>query len=108
MFPNRVCFGDTHLHTSYSTDAVNNQEIQIMRLIKLLPILILSLTGAMAMAKDNDKNKFDDVNCSTLDSDKLRKECRQRKYGSNDGKKVDCSKLDNDKLRRECKQEKWN
>jgi len=38
----------------------------------------------------------------------LRKECRQRKYGSNDGKKVDCGKLDNDKLRSECRQEKWN
>ena len=79
-----------------------------MRLIKLLPIVILCLTGSMAMAKDNDKNKFDDVNCGTLDNDKVRKECRQRKYGSNDGKKVDCSKLDNDKLRKECKQEKWD
>jgi hypothetical protein len=78
-----------------------------MRLMKLLPIVILSLASTMAAAKDN-KNKFDDVNCSNLDGDKLRKECRQRKYGSNDGKKVDCGKLDNDKLRRECRQEKWD
>jgi len=79
-----------------------------MRLMKLLPILILSLASTMAVAMDNNKNKFDDVNCGNLDGDKLRKECRQRKYGSNDGKKVDCGKLDNDKLRRECKQEKWD
>ena len=78
-----------------------------MRLMKLLPIVILSLASSMAVAKDKD-NKFDDVNCSNLDNDKLRKECRQRKYGSNDGKKVDCSKLNNDKLRSECRQEKWN
>jgi hypothetical protein len=79
-----------------------------MRLMKLLPIVILSLASSMAIAKDNDKNKFDDVNCSTLDNDKLRKECRERKYGSKDGKQVDCSKLDNDKRRNECRQEKWN
>jgi hypothetical protein len=83
-------------------------EMKIMHLMKLLPIVILSLASSMAMAKDKDNNKFDDVNCSNLDSDKLRKECRQRKYGSNDGKKVDCSKLNNDKLRSECRQEKWN
>ena len=79
-----------------------------MHLMKLLPIVILSLASSMAVANDSNKNKFDDVNCSNLDNDKLRKECRQRKYGSNDGKKVDCSKLDNDKLRSECRQEKWN
>jgi hypothetical protein len=84
------------------------KEMRIMRLMKLLPIVILSLAGSMAMAKDNNKNKFDDVNCSNLDGDKLRKECRQRKYGSSDGKKVDCGKLDNDKLRHECRQEKWD
>ena len=78
-----------------------------MRLTKLLPIVILSLASTMAMAKDND-NKYDGVNCSKLDNDKLRNECRQRKYGSSDGKKVDCGKLDNDKLRKECRQEKWN
>ena len=64
-----------------------------MRLMKLLPIVILSLASTMAIAKDNDK---------------LRKECRERKYGSNNGKKVDCGKLDNDKLRKECRQEKWD
>jgi hypothetical protein len=79
-----------------------------MHMTKLLPIVILSLASSMAVAKDKDNNKFDDVNCSNLDNDKLRKECRQRKYGSNDGKKVDCSKLNNDKLRSECRQEKWN
>jgi hypothetical protein len=78
-----------------------------MRLMKLLPIVILSLAGTMAMAKDKD-NKFDGVNCSKLDGDKVRNECRQRKYGSNNGKKVDCGKLDNDKLRSECRQEKWD
>jgi hypothetical protein len=91
--------GQWHALTHY-------KEFKVMRLMKLLPILILSLAGSMAMAKDKDK--FDDVNCSNLDSDKLRKECRQRKYGSNDGKKVDCSKLNSDKLRSECRQEKWN
>jgi hypothetical protein len=89
----------------------NNLEFQIMRLTKLLPIVILSLASSMAMAKDNNNknnNNFDSVNCSTLDNDKLRKECRERKYGSKDGKKVDCGKLDNDKLRKECRQEKWD
>ena len=85
-----------------------HKEMKVMHLMKLLPIVILSLAGSMAVANDNNKNKFDDVNCSNLDNDKLRKECRQRKYGSNDGKKVDCSKLNNDKLRSECRQEKWN
>ena len=79
-----------------------------MRLMKLLPIVILSLASTMAVAKDNDKNKGDPVNCSNFDNDKLRKECRERKYGSNNGKKVDCGKLDNDKLRKECRQEKWD
>jgi hypothetical protein len=83
------------------------KEIQIMRLMKLLPIVILSLASTMAIAKDNNNNK-DEVNCGNLNNDKLRKECRQRKYGSNDGKKVDCGKLDNDKLRKECRQEKWD
>jgi hypothetical protein len=59
---------------------LNNKEFQIMRLMNLLPIVILSLVGSMAVAKDNEKNKFDDVNCSTLDNDKLRKECRQEKW----------------------------
>jgi hypothetical protein len=80
------------------------KETNVMRLMKLLPIVILSLASSLTVAKD----KFDDVNCSNLDNDKLRKECRQRKYGSNDGKKVDCSKLNNDKLRKECRQEKWD
>jgi len=66
-----------------------------MRLMKLLPIVILSLASTMAVAKDKDNNN-------------LRNECRQRKYGSNNGKKVDCGKLDNDKLRKECRQEKWD
>ncbi len=79
-----------------------------MRLMRLLPIVILSLASTMAIAKDNDKNKGDEVNCSNLNNDKLRHECRQRKYGSNNGKKVDCGKLDNDKLRKECRQEKWD
>jgi hypothetical protein len=82
------------------------KETNVMRLMKLLPIAILSLASSLAVAKDKDK--FDDVNCGNLDNDKLRKECRQRKYGSNDGKKVDCSKLNNDKLRKECRQEKWD
>jgi hypothetical protein len=77
-----------------------------MRLMKLLPIVILSLASTMAVAKD--KNKGDEVNCSNLENDKLRKECRDRKYGSNNGKKVDCGKLDNDKLRKECREEKWD
>ena len=84
------------------------KDMKIMHLMKLLPIVILSLASSMAVANDSNKNKFDDVNCSNLDNDKLRKECRQRKYGSNDGKKVDCSKLNNDKLRSECRQEYWN
>ena len=83
------------------------KEFYIMRLMKLLPIVILCLASSMAVAKD-DKNKFDGVNCGKLDNDKVRKECRQQKYGSNDGKKVDCSKLDNDKRRSECREEKWN
>ena len=78
-----------------------------MRLMKLLPIVILCLTSTMAMAKDKD-NKYDGVNCGNLDNNNLRNECRQRKYGSNNGKKVDCGKLDNDKLRRECREEKWD
>jgi hypothetical protein len=87
---------------------------QIMRLMKLLPVVILGLACSMSMAKDNDKNnnnnnnRFDNVNCSSLDKDNLRRECREHKYGTNDGKKVDCSKLDNDKRRAECRQEKWN
>ena len=36
----------------------------------------------------------------------MHKACGEHKYGGSKG--VDCSKLDNDKLRRECKQEKWN
>lgn len=80
-----------------------------MRLMKLLPIVILSLSSTMVIAKDNNnKNKGDEVNCGNLNNDTLRKECRQRKYGSNNGKKVDCGKLDNDKLRRECREEKWD
>lgn len=47
-----------------------------MRLMRLLPIVILSLAGSMAMAKD----KFDDVNCGNLDNDKRRKECREDKW----------------------------
>lgn len=84
------------------------KEFHIMRLMKLLPIVILSLASSMAMAKNDDKNKYDGVNCGKLDNDKARNECRQRKYGSKDGKKVDCSKLDNDKRRSECREEKWN
>jgi hypothetical protein len=84
------------------------KEFHIMRLMKFLPIVILCLASSMAMAKNDDKNKYDGVNCGKLDNDKARKECRERKYGSNDGKKVDCSKLDNDKRRSECREEKWN
>ena len=79
-----------------------------MRVMKFLPIVVLSLATTMAVAKDKGNDKLDDVNCGNLNNDKARSECRQRKYGSNNGKKVHCSKLENDKLRRECKQEKWN
>lgn len=80
-----------------------------MRFMQLLPIVLLSAASTLALANNNNKNnKLDDVNCGNLANDSLRKECRQRKYGSKDGKKVDCSKLDNDKLRRECRQEKWD
>jgi hypothetical protein len=55
------------------------EEIATMRLMKLLPIVILSLAGTMAVAKDKD-NKYDDVNCSKLDNNNLRKECREEKW----------------------------
>jgi hypothetical protein len=63
--------------------------------MKVLPIVLLSLASAFAMADDNNKN------CSGLDNDRARQECREHKYGS-----VDCSKLDGDQARRECREYK--
>jgi hypothetical protein len=91
-----------------------------MRIMKLLPIMILTFATSLATAKDKDcgdidndrarqecrQQKSNDVDCSKLDSDNARKECRERKYGSSGH--VDCSKLNNDQLRRECRQEKWD
>jgi len=55
------------------------EEIATMRLMKLQPIVILSLDGTVAVAKDKD-NKYDGVNCSKLDNNNLRKECREEKW----------------------------
>jgi hypothetical protein len=90
-----------------------------MRLMKLLPIVILTFATSFAVADkdcsdiDNDRARQEcrehnskDVDCSKLGSDNAREECRERKYGSKG--KVDCSKLNNDQLRRECRQEKWD
>jgi hypothetical protein len=95
-------------------------EIEIMRLIKAVPIAILSFACSFAFAKDKDcsdidndrarqeclQHKSDDVNCNNLNSDNARKQCREAKYGSSGH--VDCSKFDSDKLRRECREEKWD
>jgi hypothetical protein len=91
-----------------------------MRIVKLLPIAILTFATSFATAKDKDCSDIDndrarqecreqnskDVDCSKLGSDDARKECRERKYGSSG--KVDCSKLNSDQLRRECRKEKWD
>jgi hypothetical protein len=91
-----------------------------MRLMNVLPIVILSIASSFAIAKDKDcsdidndrarqecrQHEYDGVNCSNLNSDNARRRCREAKYGSSGH--VDCSKLDNDNLRRECREEKWD
>lgn len=88
-----------------------------MRIMKLLPIVILSFAASSATADDKDcsdidndrarqecrQHNSDDVDCSKLNSDDARNECRERKYGGSGN--VDCSKLDNEQLRRECRRE---
>ncbi len=54
-----------------------------MRIMKLLPIAILTFAASLATADDKD--------CSDIDNDRARQECRQHK--SDD---VDCSKLNSD------------
>ena len=51
--------------------------------------------------------KADDVDCSKLDNDAARKQCREAKLKhKNDKPNVDCSKLKDDDARKKCREAK--
>ena len=64
-----------------------------MRIMKVLPIVILTFATSFAAA---------DKDCSDIDNDRARQECREH-----NSKDVDCSKLGSDNAREECRERKY-
>ncbi len=82
-----------------------------MSKMRLLLVAFVMMTGSNIAFADSDKHDGGNnqgIDCSKLDNDKARRECRERKVEKkiDNDEGVDCSTLDNDKARRECRERK--
>jgi hypothetical protein len=85
--------------------------LQVAMLLLAAPVLAKAAPGRVANEDagqaTNVYAKADDVDCSKLDNDNARKQCREAKLkNNNDTANVDCSKLDSDKARKQCREAK--
>ncbi len=85
--------------------------LQVAMLLLAAPVLAKAAPGRVANEDagqaTNVYAKADDVDCSKLDNDKARKQCREAKAKQNDNNvNVDCSKLNDDDARKKCREAK--
>jgi hypothetical protein len=81
--------------------------LQVAMLLLLTPVLAKAAPGRVARDDAGQTAKVyadaSDVDCSKLDNDAARKQCREAKLKhKNDKPNVDCSKLKDDDARKKC------
>jgi hypothetical protein len=84
--------------------------LQVAMLVLAAPVIVNTGPAPVGNADAGRSAKVyadADVDCSKLDDDDAREECRERKVDrKTDDANVDCSKLDNDDARRRCREAK--
>ncbi len=85
--------------------------LQVAMLLLAAPVLAKAAPGRVANEDAGQAAdvyaKADDVDCSKLDNENARKQCREAKLKHNDDKAdVECSKLDNEDARKKCREAK--
>jgi hypothetical protein len=87
--------------------------LQVAMLLLAAPVFAKAAPGRVANEDAgraaNVYAKADDVDCSKLDNDDARKQCRETKLKhNNDTADVECSKLKDDDARKKCREARLN